>query len=170
MRVFLLAIVMAFIFISCNDKKRSVSSVKNVSSKQDSSDIFKKGTDVIPEFSEVDSIQIIYYDDPYGDPKRYSRFYSYVSTENSEVISTILSNFKKEFSLSSEVTKCHSEGKIYLFNRAEDIKTIYFSSRPDTCSFLYFIKDGMFFKFELDDTVRNTLALEKKYAIKPLNK
>ena len=123
--------------------------------------------DVAPELADADSLQVVYYDDPDGDSLRYSRFYTYVETGDSTHVSTLLQAFDQEYVQEPSVRPCRSEGKLFLLRGEAILKTLYFSTRKDTCRYFYFIKDGAFLYFPLQDTAQTLLRDLKKKARKP---
>lgn len=162
---YLILILLAFSITSCggnsdDTKKESQKDELNKS-------VFKTGSEVLPGLMKTDSLQILYYDDPYGDPKRYSRFFKFVSTSVDSVLQPFLNNLNATFELKQQVTECHSEGKIYLFKNGQPLKTIYFSAKKDSCSYLYFIKDGSFYEFDLLDNTAGVLDRQRKFAKVP---
>ncbi len=171
-RVFTIAGWLFFSFTllqSCsgNDPKK-----KNTDPKKPGSDtadirIANTGFDAVPRLRETDSIQVLYYDDPDGDSVRYSRFYKYTITTDSLVIQQLLSGFEKSFNESLMTRACRSEGKMYLFADEREVKTIYFSTRCDSCCYLYFIRDGRFLYVDMNDTVRSVISKLKKESRKP---
>ena len=127
----------------------------------------KTGLETEPVIGKTDSLQLVYYDNPDGDSLRYSRFFTYVNTTDSVVINSLLHDLEQPFETVNEVKKCRSEGKIYLLGRQESLKTIYFSTRGDSCTYLYFIKDGAFFYFPLSENFKSILAIHRNKALKP---
>lgn len=122
--------------------------------KSDSSVIIsqvEKGLELEPKIKQADSLQILYYDNPDGDSVRYSRFYHYITSTDSSLVSSVVANLNQPFQQLNEIKKCRSEGKIYMYGKNEPLKTIYFSTRCDSCCYLYFIKDGKFIYFSLSD-------------------
>src|SRR5688500_72949 len=146
---------------SCNDDTKSPS--KDLPAAYQP----KKGLEVEPELQKTDSLQLLYFNDPDGDSVRYTRFYSHTISKDSTTINTLLKGLNQPFEQLNEVKKCRSEGKIYLFAEQEPLKTIYFSTRCDSCCYLYFIKDGAFLYFQLSRDLSTILKNEKAKAQKP---
>lgn len=165
MYVHYLSIVICLITITaCNNNSEKTD---NPPAKSDSFEIqsqVKKGLDLEPQIKQADSLQILYYDNPDGDSLRYSRFYHYITSINSSLISSVLANLDQSFEQLNEIKKCRSEGKIYMFGKNEPLKTIYFSTRCDSCCYLYFIKDGKFLYFSLSGKLSSLLAKNKSSA------
>lgn len=145
----------AVLLISCSDKQTKAADNSTVVYTP------KKGLEAEPVLQKTDSLQLLFYDNPDGDSLRYSRFYSYTISKDSALIKTLLNDLNQPFEQLGEVKDCRSEGKIYLFAEQEPAKTIYFSTRCDSCCYLYFIKDGAFLYFPLTKEL-NTLLNEEK--------
>lgn len=126
----------------------------------------KKGLEAEPLISKADSAQLLYYDEPDGDSLRYSRFFSFVNTADTAVLRVLKNSLNIPFEQLHTVKNCRSEGKIYLFNKQQPVKTIYFSAKGSSCSYLYFIKDGNFLYFPLSKSMQAVLSSYKTKAVK----
>jgi hypothetical protein len=150
--------------LSCNiDEGKREANYKTDTSKHTQ----KTTREFEPDLWKADSIQIIYYDDPDGDSLRYSRFFSYNAINDTGKINIILKEFDQSFAKQDHKRDCRSEGKLFLLNGEDVLKTVYFSTRSDSCSYLYFIKDGSFIYLPLSIQVKNFLNNNKKLAKKP---
>ena len=129
--------------------------------------IANTGFDAEPRLRDTDSIQVLYYDDPDGDSLRYSRFFHYAVTGDTATIRQLLSGFEKPFRESLAPRACRSEGKMFLFANEREVKTVYFSTRCDSCCYLYFIKDGKFLYYDLTESARTTIGELKMQSRKP---
>jgi hypothetical protein len=125
------------------------------------------GREVVPELWLADSIQVLYYDDPDGDSLRYSRYFSYTVLTDTLKIHQLLQPLAQPFAYQTNVRNCRSEGKIYLFSKERELKTLYFSTKSDSCSYIYLIRDGVFHYFPLTNSLSNTINSYRKLAIKP---
>lgn len=123
--------------------------------------VFRKGLDLIPVVKQTDSVQILFYKDPDGDPKRYTRFFTHLSTTDSILTRTLLNSLDQSFQEYSQVKDCRSEGKMYLFKQgAEDpLQTIYFSTRCDSCCYVYYINNGLFYYMNMKDDLSQQLQI-----------
>jgi hypothetical protein len=122
----------------------------------------KSGIGTEPTLTKTDSLQIIYYDDPDGDSLRYTRYFKYIDVKDTAVINTLLANLLFPFEKRDSIKDCRSEGKLYLYDKKQEaIKTVYFSTRCDTCCYLYFIKEGAFYYSKLSDPFKRTLQENK---------
>jgi hypothetical protein len=128
----------------------------------------QSGLDAAPLLRQADSLQILYYDDPDGDSVRYTRFFQYTTTKDPQTIKELLASLDQPVEKRNEIKNCRSEGKIYVFDkRQEPIKTIYFSTRCDTCCYLYYIKEGNFYYSALSENCKVRLKENKALSRKP---
>ena len=137
---------------------------------------------------QADSVQILFFTDPFGkDSLRYTRFFKHYNTSAAAVVQPILKNLDQLFLLRTEVMKCRSEGKIFFFKGTQELKTVYFntqgvSSKPDAnppqpnesihkatsdCAYMYFIKDGGFYYFQVQPETAALLRKIKPQAVQP---
>jgi len=117
---------------------------------------------------KADSLQVIYYDNPDGDSLRYSRYFTYTEINNTARVSALLQEMNQVFVQEPAARNCRSEGKIFLLNGEDILKTVYFSTRKDSCSYFYFIKDGNFFYFPVTEKAKRFLTELKTVAKKPV--
>lgn len=160
-----LIIFSAFIFfVSCS----SIGKKENNENPGSDTIRFFTGLDLQPQISKADSAQVLFYNNPYGDPDRYTRYFTLLSTKDSSLIHLVLKNLDKPFSEQQQVRNCRSEGKMYLFERGgiDPLQTIYFATSCDTCCYLYYIRNGSFYYFELDKATQNILLSNKTKAKK----
>lgn len=116
----------------------------------------------------ADSLQILYYDDPDGDSLRYTRYYSYTSTADTQVLNRLTADLHRPYYETVQRRPCRSEGKIYLFSAAEPSKTVYFSSRNASgCRYLYVIHHGNFLYFDMSAEIAAMLEGNKQHSIRP---
>jgi hypothetical protein len=127
------------------------------------------GIGLEPQLKSAENLQIIYYDDPDGDSLRYTRYFRYTSVSDSAMVNRILKNLDMSFDERESVNRqCRSEGKIILYKGEEPIKTLYFSMRCNSaCCYLYFIKNGMFYYFPLQEATARLLEEGKKKSVAP---
>lgn len=164
-----LSFVLYLAITACNNQT-STTDKQNSNSSYTSTDSLNvpRGLDVEPILNRTDSLQILYFDDPYGDSLRYTRYFSYLSVADSSVVKTIIREFDTRSHETNMVKKqCRSEGKIIVYAGAEPVKTLYFSTGAiDQCkAYIYFIKDGAFYYFNLSPetvSVLNELKTESK--------
>jgi hypothetical protein len=164
--------ILSLLFVllqSCGDagKKKETKERENANGNSTEIRIANRGIDAEPRLLITDSVQVLYYDDPDGDSLRYSRYFRYAVTADTGTIKQLMSGFQKPFADQLQPRDCRSEGKMFLFAGEQEVKTVYFSTRCDTCCYLYFIKDGKFLYFHLDDTTRNIIRELKKESRKP---
>lgn len=149
-------IIVLLFFCSCNDFNKN--NLTNDSTGRTINAI--SDFDHEPRFEKIDSLQVLFFDDPYGDSLRYNRFFSFVNSNDSSLIFEVKYHLQQPFEIKTSIDTCRSEGKIYLLAGAEPVKTIYFSSRCPA----YFIKDGNFYYFDLNESFRRKISLFRKMA------
>lgn len=122
------------------------------------------GLAIVPELSSADSVQCLYFKDPYGkDSLRYTRFYTYYNTHDTAIIKPLLQQLNQPFMLRNEIMPCRSTGKLFFFQNKQPIKTVYFNTdSAKSCTYLYFIKDGAFYYFPVNSTLIALLQATKK--------
>jgi hypothetical protein len=160
--VYFFAIV--FLVAACTNGGNKQQTGKKISGDSSSSAAtVKTGLSIEPSLQQIDSLQILYYDNPDGDSLRYTRFYQYTVTKDSSTVNALLGSFTVPVEQLNEIKKCRSEGKIYAFGKqtGEPLKTIYFSTRCDTCCYVYFIKEGVFYYSPLSINLKNKLKENK---------
>lgn len=118
---------------------------------------------------QADSVQILFFTDPFGkDSLRYTRFFKYYNTTAAEVVQPVLKNLDQLFILRTEVMKCRSEGKIFFFKGQQELKTVYFNTQANgDCAYMYFIKDGGFYYFQVQPETAALLRKIKPQAVQP---
>ena len=116
------------------------------------------------QLRSVDSLELLYYKDPDGDSLRYTRFYTYLATKDSSLINGLINNLEDSSEVRNEIKPCRSEGKIFAHNGDQPVKTFYFSTRCDTCCYVYYIKDGEFYYYPLSAELRQSLKNLKPLA------
>ncbi len=118
---------------------------------------------------QADSVQILFFTDPFGkDSLRYTRFFKHYNTSAADVVKPILKNLDQLFLLRTEVIKCRSEGKIFFFKGTQELKTVYFNTQANgDCAYMYFIKDGGFYYFQVQPETAALLRKIKPQAVQP---
>lgn len=118
---------------------------------------------------QADSVQILFFTDPFGkDSIRYTRFFKHYNTSAADVVQPILKNLDQLFILRTEVMKCRSEGKIFFFKGTQELKTVYFNTQANgDCAYMYFIKDGGFYYFQVQPETAALLRKIKPQAVQP---
>ena len=149
------------LFISCNNQNADPTENNNDSAKAEEAKIIS-AFDLEPGFAEIDSLQVLFFDDPYGDSLRYTRFFSFVNSNDSVLLNETKKHLQQPYTIKNAIDTCRSEGKIYLLTKGEPVKTLYFSSRCPECCYTYFIKDGSYYYFDLNEFFREKLSVLKK--------
>ncbi len=120
-----------------------------------------------PGLKEADSMQVIYYDDPDGDTLRYTRYFTYVNSSDTSELNPLKQSLAAPLTPEDRVRNCRSEGKIYFYKGDEVAKTVYFSTRCEKCCHLYYIHNGRFFYFNIDEGAKGKLKEMRGRAKKP---
>lgn len=155
-----------FLLCACN----SVSNEPGIAEKATEASVPinpKTVADIEPQLAKADSVQILYYDNPDGDSLRYTRFFKLAETTDSAQINALLKELNQATMQEPKARPCRSEGKLYLLNGEEVLKTVYFSTRGDNCRYFYFIRDGVFFYLPMTETAAGWLKENRKRAKKP---
>lgn len=160
-------IVFFVTIFSCRNTTEEKGNTANKTTRPNATNNPIKVSDIEPNLWKADSLQVLYYDNPEGDSLRYSRFFSYTATPDSNKINFLLNELDQRFVKQDNKKDCRSEGKLFLLNREEILKTIYFSTRGDSCSYMYFIKDGSFIYFPMPENARKFFRENKRFAKKP---
>lgn len=165
---FLFLLLTAWLFIlGCNDDNTKEVHIKPLTADTtNKTSLVRTGIDAEPKLLSADSIQIIYYDDPDGDTLRYARFFSYFNTNDTAILNELHKTLASSVSILQEARKCRSQGKMYLLKGEDPVKTVYFSTKDGECSYLYFIKDGLFYYFQLPEATKTMLKKQKAKAIR----
>jgi hypothetical protein len=125
------------------------------------------GLEFQPRIQQADSVEVLFYTNPDGDPKRYTRFYTWLASADSSMIIALKQSVDKHFERVEKVKDCRSEGKIYFFADGNPMQTVYFSNRGDSCNHLYFIADGWFFYMPMDSATVGKLKEWKAKSVTP---
>jgi hypothetical protein len=115
----------------------------------------------------VDSLEVVYYKKPFTDSARYYRFFRVAIMSDSTVIREVDRVLTGSVEKLPEVKKCLSEGKLIIPLGGDAYKTIYFSRVETGCPYLYYIKDGAFYYFELSPMLNDKLNVLEKLAVEP---
>jgi hypothetical protein len=169
MRNMSLFLGIASLLLSCNSNDRKQQPGSGLTKDTTVNTTELTALDVEPKLRKADSLQILYYDDPDGDSLRYTRFFKYIITKDPTTINGLIGSLGNPVEKYSENKKCRSEGKIYVFEKQkeEPLKTIYFSTRCDTCCYLYYIKEGVFYYSSLSTNFKNKLKENKTLSRTP---
>lgn len=129
----------------------------------------KEDTGLIKGLAGLDSAEVIFYKDPYGDSLRYTRFFTFTTLKDSATLKTISAALADtSYTIKAGQPACRSEGKIILHLSADVFKTVYFSTKCDSCCYLYVINEGQFANFPLPGGVRTVLENAKPLAKEPM--
>lgn len=146
-RILTVCLLASVVMVGCVNK----SAEKNSEAKQLAAEkLITTGIDLAPKLSEVDSIVILFYNDPFGgDAERYTRFYrQFGAGRNDTVLALLKQNLSLPFQKEDTLRKCRSEGKIFCFANSQPVQTVYFTSQSQACHHLYFIHEGRYYYFQ----------------------
>jgi hypothetical protein len=115
----------------------------------------------------VDSFEVVYYRKPFTDSSRYYRFFTVAITNDSSVIKEVKQVLAGAYEKLPEVKKCLSEGKLIIPLGGEAYQTMYFSRLGTGCPYLYYIKDGAFYYYEMTPELHKQLNLLENQAVEP---
>jgi hypothetical protein len=129
---------------------------------------FRTSLDWEERFSGVDSVVVVFYDDPYSaDSLRYTRFYKQISLKGEDDIKVVRQQLGEIVHQKEYMKGCRSEGKIWCFEKGSIRQTLYFNTGAQNCTYVYFIKDGNFFYSMPNAAVKEWLQRNKSNARKP---
>jgi hypothetical protein len=117
----------------------------------------------------IDSMVIVFYDDPYGsDSLRYTRFYTQWSTQREDYIQSLQTQLSEKYERKFKRDSCRGEGKIWCFRMGKIQQTLYFNVGGQLpCPYVYWIKDGQFYYYKPLPHFSELLQLAKPLAKKP---
>lgn len=123
----------------------------------------------LPNQGAIDSLEILYYDNPQDDSLRYTRFFTFLATSNQELRTQIDSMFWGSYQQMAQVPSDRSDGKIYCYYQGEVVKTIYFKAMDvsNNIRFAYFIHNGNYFMLPNQDQFYTLLKNLRSKAIRP---
>jgi hypothetical protein len=118
------------------------------------------------------TLQILYYNDPFGpDSLRYTRYFKYVETGEKQVVDAVLAQLGTQVMVRTEKLPCRDEGKIFAFGAdSSDIKTLYFSlhAADSACNKAFFIHNGQYYYITLQPSFVEMLDKLKRDAREPV--
>jgi len=143
----MMIVILALFSISCNETVKRPAEMKAQSA-----------LDLDPRLKNIDSLVIVYYDDPFGeDSLRYTRYYKQVNAVPGDSLFGQL----KGTHLQGEKKTCRGEGKIWCYKEGKIVQTLYFSTRCEECCFLYLIRDGNFYYSRANPVFLSWLSSQK---------
>jgi hypothetical protein len=150
----ILLVALIFCFAACNSEQKTNN---------------KESVDVpvlaIPEPGLVtaDSVEVLYFKKPFTDKERYTRFFSTIVTKDTGLIRSLTSILVLQGVKEDSLRACMSEGKFNIPLKGDAYQVVYFSREVKPCSYLYVIRDGQFYYYQLDEHLRQKLnELEKQ--------
>ena len=158
---FLPGVVFLFLAACNNVPEKSDSKIDTIDSLK-----IRTALQIEPDLQKTDSLEILYYDNPDGDPKRYTRFFKFTALSDSTDIATLVKNMDQPVT-STQLGKCRSQGKIFFRHQKDIINTLYFSTRGDTCSYLYYIKTGAYYYVGINKETADVIKRYRQFARVP---
>lgn len=119
----------------------------------------KRGSDLMPEMAQTDSLELIYFRTPDS-----PRYFTYLPTTDKELINALVSDVSGKIQPENQ---CMKEGKIYCFKKGEIFNTIFFAYTDPGCNVLRYIKNGKLYYFPLSEALRKKLDTYKAAAREP---
>jgi hypothetical protein len=108
-------------------------------------------------------VDILYFKKPFTDSVRYTRYYRVAQTTDTVFFAALSAALQQHFEHLDAPRKCLSEGKIQVSLGGDAFKVVYFSRKETGCSYLYVIRDGMFYYFDMPEHLnRFLIELEKQ--------
>jgi hypothetical protein len=119
------------------------------------------GKKLMPEVSETDSVEVIFFKDPEN-----QRFFTYLRVTDKKFIYDLVTDLSDEV---QPENSCIKEGKIYCFKNGQIFNTVYFAYTDTKCSFLRYIKNGNLYCFPISEKTKKKLSDYKKTATEPVS-
>ena len=126
------------------------------------------GAGHVPAQASPDSMDVIFYDKPFTDPERYTRFFRVTRAGDPPFTASLRALLLLPGVKEDSLRKCMSEGKILIPLGGDAFRTVYFSRAAKPCEYLYVIRGGAFFYYEMPDSLRHMLDENEKTAREPL--
>lgn len=117
----------------------------------------KTSTSTLPALIRADSVELFYFNDPDGDSLRYTRYYSYLASVDTQLLAGLNRTMSDSATRYDSVRPCRSEGKIYMHAGSKPLRTLYFSTRCDSCCYIYYIRNGEFYYLPMKDNIAKRL-------------
>jgi len=160
-KIFLVSLIVA---VSVSGCQPAASPKEQLATVADSITLITTGTTLEPRFKEMDSVSVLFYNDPFGaDSDRYTRYYKTFTSNSDSLIDLLQANMAEPFTEDS-LRNCRSEGKMYCFGKGKVIQTVYFNTKQDGCIQLYFIHTARYYYFKPLPALVTQLAKVKTLA------
>jgi hypothetical protein len=151
-------LMMLLSFFSCQVKRQEEANVTKYSE-----------TVQVPSYmpNTVDSVDLLYFRKPFTDSLRYQRFFTFIRSGDSSLISALRDNLELGFQEYVNPIDCLSEGKIIVPHGGDAFRIIYFSRTQIPCSYIYVIDNGRFRYYPLTENVKKALDEWEGLAVEP---
>ncbi len=159
---YFLSLIVLFCVAACSEMPDKA----KVDTKNTDSLKIRTALEIEPDLRNTDSLEILYYDNPDGDPERYTRFFKFTTNNDSSDIATLVKNIDQPIT-GTALGKCRSQGKIFFRNQSDIINTLYFSTRGNSCSYLYYIKNGAYYYVRINKETEAVINKNRQFAKVP---
>ncbi len=141
-------VAIALVFLLANCQSATEPTQPSEEATTDTITLITTGTTLEPRFLEMDSIAVLFYNDPFGgDAERYTRYYKTFTSNTDSIIGLLQANMAMPFTEDS-LRNCRSEGKMFCFTKGKVIQTVYFNTKQDGCYQMYFINTARYYYFK----------------------
>lgn len=123
------------------------------------------GLSLEPMLANADSVQLLYFTNPFGDSLRYTRYYTYYNAGDTALIHTLINQMDTSFQVQPSPRTCRSNGKMFFYSNGKEAKTVYFATQGNDCSYLYYIKNGLFYYFTITASAEKLLKELKEKTV-----
>ncbi len=147
-------------FLACNTEQKQSAAVQDEIK-------METGLTLEPMLANADSVQFLYFTNPFGDSLRYTRYYTYHNSGDTALIRTLKNQMDTSFQVQPAPRTCRSNGKMFFYSKGKEAKTVYFATQGNGCSYLYYIKNGLFYYFTINTSAENLLKALKEKTIEP---
>ena len=164
MKHIFLLIIVTIGLVACNQRKQN--NTTPIAITKTVEDMYTPNSTILmldERLNNVDSVVFVFYKDPLGkDSLRYTRYYTQYSTSKTADFDIIKAQVKLPTERLEKVRKCRSQGKVWCYTKGEIFQTLYFSDFGGECSFMFFIKNGLFYYSNLTASFKQSVIELKK--------
>ncbi len=138
---YLVAASVFYLLTACHSRPRQPEQV----SAPVAQDTLRSALQIDERLASADSLVMVFYNDPFTkDSMQYARYYQQLSTTRPYEIRLLTEQLQQPVQTAEKPLPCRNEGKIWIFSKDKIQQTVYFAYTKPGCSFLFFIKDGIF--------------------------
>lgn len=121
----------------------------------------------MPPVETQDTLQLVYYKKPFSDKERYTRFFRTASTVDSVLSRQLKAILSLPGVKQDSIRPCLSEGKVLIPLKGDAFQVVYFSRMETPCRYLYLIRDGSFYYYEMNALIEERLNAGEKLSKEP---